>query len=73
MPVITVEGPPVHDLDKKRAFAKAVTEAAVEVFGLPVSAMVVIMHENAGECVASGGELICDRPAPVEPGPAAGI
>ncbi|MCZ7663260.1 MAG: tautomerase family protein [Thermoleophilia bacterium] len=61
MPVITVEGPEMQDMDKRRAFARALTDAAVEAYGLPESAMVVIMHENPLECVASGGELICDR------------
>ncbi len=61
MPVITVEGPEMQDMDRRRAFARALTDAAVEAYGLPKSAMVVIMHENPLECVASGGELICDR------------
>jgi len=61
MPVITVEGPEMQDMDRRRAFARALTDAAVEAYGLPESAMVVIMHENPLECVASGGELICDR------------
>lgn len=61
MPVITVEGPELKDTDKKRAFAQAVTQAAVEAYSLPQEAMVVILHENPAECVASGGTLICDR------------
>jgi 4-oxalocrotonate tautomerase len=64
MPVITVEGPKLDDLDKKRRFALALTAAAAEAYSLPVEAMVVIMHENASECVASGGQLICDRARP---------
>jgi 4-oxalocrotonate tautomerase family enzyme len=64
MPVVTVEGPELKDMNKKRRLAKAITDAAVEAFGLPASTMVVILHENPQECVASGGELICDREAP---------
>jgi 4-oxalocrotonate tautomerase family enzyme len=63
MPVITVEGPELPDMEKRRALARTLTEAAVEAYGLPDSAMVVILHQNPGECVASGGQLICDRPA----------
>lgn len=63
MPVFTIEGPVLKDMDKKRRLAKALTDAGVEAFGLPASAMVVILHENAQECVATGGELICDRDA----------
>ncbi len=64
MPVITVEGPELKDMEKKRAFAKALTEAATKAYALPQEAMVVILHENPLECVASGGELVCDRGAP---------
>lgn len=63
MPVITVEGPPLKDMDKRRRLAEAITSASVEAFGLPKEAMVVILHENPSECVASGGQLICDRDA----------
>lgn len=61
MPVVTVEGPPLPDLDRRRELVKAVTDALVGAYALPESAMVVILHENESECVASGGRLICDR------------
>jgi 4-oxalocrotonate tautomerase family enzyme len=63
MPIFMVEGPELKDMEKKRKLAKALTDAGVEAFGLPASAMVVILHENPQECVATGGELICDRDA----------
>ena len=63
MPVITVEGPPIADLDKRRKLAQDFTEAASEAFGLPKETIVVILHETSPECVASGGELVCDRRA----------
>ena len=71
MPIITVEGPVLEDVDKKRALAKAITDATVEAFGLPPSTVVVIMHENSSECVSSGGELICDGDARRAGGPGA--
>ena len=40
---------------------KITANAAMEAYGLPKEAMVVVIHENPGECVASGGKLICDR------------
>ncbi|MBU2603477.1 MAG: tautomerase family protein [Actinobacteria bacterium] len=61
MPVVTVEGPPPPDLEKRRDLVKAVTEALVGAYDLPESAMGVILHENQAECVGSGGRLICDR------------
>lgn len=63
MPVITVEGPKI-EVTKKRKLAQDLTRAASEAFALPKEAIVVILHEVDPECVASGGELICDRQAP---------
>ncbi len=62
MPIITVEGPPVEDVERKRAFVKRVTDAACEFYPhLRRDVIVVLIKENAAENVASGGELICDR------------
>jgi 4-oxalocrotonate tautomerase family enzyme len=63
MPVIIVEGPALPDMEKKRALAKALTDAAVEAYGLPESAMVVVVHDNPLENVATAGCLVCDRGA----------
>ena len=60
MPVITFEGPWIVDLDKKRKLAQEVTDAASEAFALPKETMIIILHETSPECVACGGELICD-------------
>jgi 4-oxalocrotonate tautomerase family enzyme len=67
MPVIIVEGPRITDLDKKRKLARDFTDAASEAFGLPKQAMVVILHETSPECVASGGQLVCDHQASTQP------
>jgi 4-oxalocrotonate tautomerase family enzyme len=67
MPVITVEGPRIPDIDKKRRLVEEFNEAPVQAFGLGNDAIVVILHETSPECVASGGELICDRYASREP------
>lgn len=67
MPVITIEGPRIPDIDKKRRLVEEFTEAAVQAFGLNKDAIIVILHETSPECVASGGELICDRYALTEP------
>jgi 4-oxalocrotonate tautomerase len=61
MPVITIEGPRIPDLDKKRKLVQEVTDAASKAFDLPKETMIMILHETSPECVASGGELICDR------------
>jgi 4-oxalocrotonate tautomerase family enzyme len=61
MPVITIEGPKIADLVKKRKLARALTAAASKAFALPKESIVIILHETSPECVATGGELICDR------------
>jgi 4-oxalocrotonate tautomerase family enzyme len=63
MPVITVEGPRISDLGKKRQLVQQFTDAASEAFGMSKDAIIVILHETSPECVAAGGELICDRHA----------
>ncbi|HIJ65459.1 MAG TPA: 4-oxalocrotonate tautomerase [Candidatus Hydrogenedentes bacterium] len=61
MPNITVEGPPVADLDKKRGLVSDLTDAAANAYGLPRDVMVVLIKENAPENVGVGGQLIVDR------------
>ncbi len=61
MPVITIEGPKLADLAKKRKLAQDVTDAAAEAFALPKETIIIILHEISPECVASGGDLLCDR------------
>jgi 4-oxalocrotonate tautomerase len=61
MPNITLEGPPIADLDKKRALVEQVTIAATQAYGLPAETIVVILKENRPENVAVGGILISDR------------
>jgi 4-oxalocrotonate tautomerase len=59
MPTITVEGPPLRDLEKKRTLAKRLTDAAVDAYN--IKQIVVLIKENAAENVAVDGELVCDR------------
>ena len=61
MPNITFDGPPISDIEKKRALVKAVTEAASLAYGLPRETMVVVIKENQPENVSVGGILIADR------------
>jgi len=61
MPNITVEGPPIKDIEIKRSLIKEVTEATVKTYKLPAQAIVVVIKENRPENVGVGGELICDR------------
>lgn len=61
MPNITVSGPEIIDLDKKRELASAITDAAVTAYGLPKETIVVVIKENSPENVSVGGQLIIDR------------
>jgi len=49
VPTITVEGPPIHDIARKRDLARRLTDVAVEVYGIPHITVLI------------NGELICDR------------
>lgn len=61
MPVITIEGPPVNDLNKRRELVAGLTRVATEVYGMPAEKIVVLLRENAPDQVAVGGELIADK------------
>jgi 4-oxalocrotonate tautomerase len=61
MPNITIEGPHIKDLDKKRTLVSEVTDAANKAFGLPKETIVVLIKENSPENVGVGGKLIIDR------------
>lgn len=35
MPIITIDGPPITDMDARRKLTKALTESAAEAYDLP--------------------------------------
>lgn len=59
MPTITVEGPPIKEIEQKRQLVKKLTAAAIEVY--KIEHIVVLIRENAPENVGVNGELIIDR------------
>ena len=61
MPTITVEGPPIKELDRKRRLVKEMAEVASNVYSLPRQIIVVVIKENPPENVGVGGELLIDR------------
>ena len=61
MPTITIQGPPVGEIGRKRAFVEKVTDAASEMYGLPREIISVLIKENSAENVGVGGELLIDR------------
>ena len=61
MPNISIEGPAIKDLEKKRKLVKDLTNAATEAYGLPKETIVVLIKENPPENVGVAGKLIIDR------------
>lgn len=61
MPHITLSGPKIESLDKKRELTRTLTAAAVKAYGLPEETIVIVIKENAPENVSVGGQLIIDR------------
>lgn len=61
MPTITVEGPKIQEIERKRELVKKLTEAAAAVYGIAKEHIVVLIRENSPENVGVGGELVADR------------
>lgn len=61
MPIISVEGPKVADVEKKRLFARELSEVAARYYDMPAEKIILLIKENEPENVAVGGELIADR------------
>ncbi len=66
MPVITLEGPKVQDIDRKRDFAAQITQLTAEFYNIRPEAIVILIKENSQENVASGGRLIIDLAKPAD-------
>ncbi|MEE8449034.1 MAG: 4-oxalocrotonate tautomerase DmpI [Thermodesulfobacteriota bacterium] len=61
MPHISVEGPILKDVEKKRKLVADMTAAATQAYGVPKEAIVVVITENSPENVGVAGVLIADR------------
>lgn len=61
MPNITIEGPVVEDLERRRELVTALTDAAVRYYGLPRETIIAVVRENPPDKVAVGGTLVADR------------
>ncbi len=61
MPNITIEGPVLEDVGRKRKLVEEMTDAAARAYDLPREAIVVLIKENPPENVGVAGRLIIDR------------
>ncbi len=66
MPNITIEGPQIKDMEKKRELVRELTDVAAGAFGLPKETIIIVIKENLPENVAVGGTLLIDRKKPPE-------
>ncbi|PLX94578.1 MAG: 4-oxalocrotonate tautomerase [Desulfuromonas sp.] len=60
MPIITLDGPPIADLETRRTLVAELTRAAANAYGMPEEKIIVLIRENTPEQVAVGGQLIAD-------------
>ncbi|MBN1551994.1 tautomerase family protein [bacterium] len=58
MPMITVEGPKIKDIDLKRKLVKKLYDAAFEIY--KIDEIIVLIKENSPENVGVNGKLVCD-------------
>lgn len=61
MPIITLEGPKIADLDQRRILVRELTAAAAKAYALPIEKIIVLLHENSREQVGVAGELLIDH------------
>jgi len=59
MPTITVEGPPIPEIERKRQLVKRLTDVAIAIY--KIEHITVLIRENAPENVGVNGELIADK------------
>lgn len=61
MPIISIEGPPIENVEKKRILVRELTDAATRGYGLLKETIIVLIRENSPENVGVAGKLIIDR------------
>ncbi|MBZ4643396.1 tautomerase family protein [Deferribacterales bacterium Es71-Z0220] len=61
MPIITIEGPKVEDIQKKRDFVKEITKTTASYFNMPEESIIILIRENEPQNVSVGGRLIIDK------------
>jgi 4-oxalocrotonate tautomerase len=61
MPVILVNALKQSDVDKKRRLVAKITDAMVDIYGVPREAVIVAIKEDEPENVGIGGVLALDK------------
>ncbi len=60
MPIITLDGPQITDLETRRTLVRELTDAAARAYGMPREKVIVLIRERTPEHVGVGGVLIAD-------------
>jgi len=61
MPFVSVEALDGKTVEQKRALAKAITDAVVDIYGVQRDQVRVVIRGLAKEDIAWGGVLFCDK------------
>ena len=61
MPNITIDGPKLDNMDKKRVLVKEITDAVEKAYNIPREHIIVVIKANLPENVSIAGTLISDR------------
>ncbi len=61
IPNVTIDGPPIDDIEVKRQLVKEITNTLEKAYKLPREAYTILIKENLSENVGVGGELVIDR------------
>ena len=60
MPIVTVEGPRIEDIDRKRIFVKKITSVVSDFYNIAERNIIILIKENEHQNISSGGQLIID-------------
>jgi 4-oxalocrotonate tautomerase family enzyme len=60
MPVITIAGRPLPEVEKKAVLVRKVTEAACEAYGMPRESIIVLIQEYPLANIGVAGGLVSE-------------
>ena len=61
MPTIFVNGPLTKSIDQRREVVEGITQVIEKAYNMPREHITVVIREDAGDHVGSGGTLLCDK------------
>jgi len=61
MASVTIDGPALGDMQRKRELVRRITEAVAQAYGTPPQHITVLIREYGPESFAVGGRLLLDQ------------